>query len=42
MAKQTPQEKRKQELIDELIKDYDGPDSFWGESGLFAPVQCKY
>lgn len=31
MAKQTPEEKRKQELIDELIKDYNGPESFWGD-----------
>jgi len=39
MAKQTPEEKRKHELIDELIKDYDGPGSFWGESGLFAQLK---
>jgi len=36
MAKHTPEEKRKQELIDELIKDYNGPELFWGESGLFS------
>ena len=41
MAKQTPEEKRKQELIDELIKDYDGPESFWGESGLFADLKKR-
>ena len=41
MAKQTPQEKRKQELIDELLKDYDGPESFWGESGLFADLKKR-
>jgi len=41
MAKQRQQEKRKQELIDELIKDYDGPDSFWGESGLFADLKKR-
>jgi putative transposase len=39
MAKQTQQEKDKQNLIDELIKDYDGPESFWGESGLFAQLK---
>ena len=39
MAKQTQQEKDKQKLIDELIKDYDGPESFWGESGLFAQLK---
>ena len=41
MAKQTPEEKRKQELIDELIKDYDGPESFWGESGIFADLKKR-
>lgn len=41
MAKQSPEDKRKQELIDELIKDYDGPESFWGESGLFAQLKKK-
>jgi len=28
-------------LIDELIKDYDGPDSFRGESGLFADLKKR-
>ena len=41
MAKQTPQEKRKHELIDELLKDYDGPESFWGESGIFADLKKR-
>lgn len=41
MAKQTPQEKRKQALIDELLADYDGPESFWGESGLFADLKRR-
>jgi len=41
MAKQTQQEKRKQELIDELIADYDGPESFWGESGIFADLKRR-
>lgn len=39
MAKQSPEEKRKEELIDELLKDYDGPASFWGESGLFTQLK---
>ena len=39
MAKQTQQEKDNQKLIDELLKDYDGPESFWGESGLFAQLK---
>ena len=41
MAKQSSQEKRKHELIDELLKDYDGPESFWGESGLFAELKKR-
>jgi putative transposase len=46
MAKKTQQstgrltaEKQKQKLIDELLKDYNGPESFWGESGLFAQLK---
>jgi hypothetical protein len=39
MAKQTLEEKRRDALIDELIKDYDGPDSFWSETGLFVLVK---
>jgi len=46
MARKTQQstgrltaEKQKQKLIDELLKDYDGPESFWGESGLFAQLK---
>ena len=41
MAKQTQQDKRKQQLIDELLKDYDGPESFWGESGLFTRLKKR-
>ena len=37
MAKKTRQE----QLIDELLADYDGPESFWGESGLFAQLKKK-
>lgn len=39
MAKKTQKEKQKEKLIDELLKDYDGPESFWGESGLFAQLK---
>ena len=41
MAKQTLEEKRKHGLIDELLKDYAGPESFWGESGLFADLKKR-
>ena len=41
MAKQTQQEKQKEKLIDELLKDYDGPESFWGESGIFAQLKKR-
>ena len=41
MAKQSSQDKRKQELIDELLTGYDGPSSFWGESGLFAQLKKR-
>ncbi len=27
--------KTQEQLIDELLKDYSGPESFWGESGLY-------
>jgi putative transposase len=30
-----------EKLIDELLKDYKGPESFWGESGLFATLKKK-
>jgi hypothetical protein len=46
MAKKTQEstgrltaQKQKEKLIDELLKDYDGPESFWGESGLFAQLK---
>jgi putative transposase len=39
MAKKTQQQKQKEQLIDELLKDYNGPESFWGESGLFAQLK---
>jgi hypothetical protein len=28
-------------LIDELIKDYDGPETFWGASGLFSQLKKR-
>ena len=37
MAMNTQQEKQK--LIDELLKDYGGLESFCGESGLFAQLK---
>lgn len=30
-----------EQLIDELLKDYKGPESFWGEFGLFAQLKKK-
>jgi hypothetical protein len=34
-------DKTQEQLIDELLKDYKGPESFWGESGLFAQLKKK-
>jgi hypothetical protein len=33
--------KRQEQLIDELLKDYKGPESFWGQSGLYAELKKK-
>ena len=33
--------RRQDELIDELISGYDGPDSFWGEDGIFSQLKKK-
>ncbi|MBI9018349.1 MAG: hypothetical protein JEZ07_13935 [Phycisphaerae bacterium] len=41
MARQTPEEKRRDEIIDELLKGYDGPASFWGETGFFADLKKR-
>lgn len=41
MAKQTDGQKRRDQLIDELLKDYQGPESFWGESGLFSQLKKR-
>jgi putative transposase len=37
MTKNTEHDK----LIDQLIADYDGPESFWGKSGLFAQLKRR-
>jgi transposase-like protein len=34
-------EKTQEQLIDELLKDYKGPESFWGETGIFARLKKK-
>lgn len=41
MAKKTGEQKQQDKLIDELLKGYDGPDTFWGESGLFNQLKKK-
>jgi len=41
MAKKTDEQKQQDRLIDELLKDYRGPESFWGESGLFAQLKKR-
>lgn len=41
MTKQTEEQKRRDELIDELLKGYQGPDSFWGQSGLFTQLKKR-
>lgn len=33
--------KTQNKLIDELLKDYKGPESFWGEEGLFTELKRK-
>jgi putative transposase len=34
-------DKTQEQLIDELLKDYKGPESFWGETGIFAQLKKK-
>jgi len=34
-------DKTQKQLIDELLKDYTDPESFWGESGLFSQLKKK-
>jgi putative transposase len=33
--------KTQEQLIDDLLKDYKGPETFWGETGLFAQLKKK-
>jgi len=41
MAKKTQEQAKQERLIDELIKGYDGPESFWGETGIFAQLKKR-
>jgi transposase-like protein len=41
MAKKTQEQLKQEQLIDELLKDYTGPESFWGESGLFSQLKKR-
>jgi len=41
MAKKTPEQLKQEQLIDELIKGYSGPESFWGDTGIFAQLKKK-
>lgn len=41
MAKKTQEQAKQEQLIDELIKGYDGPESFWGQTGIFAQLKKK-
>jgi len=34
--------KTQEQLIDELIKEYKGPESFWGKTGIFAQLKINY
>ncbi len=34
-------DKTQEQLIDELLKEYKGPESFWGETGIFAQLKKK-
>jgi len=33
--------KTQEQLIDDLLKDYKGPETFWGETGIFAQLKKK-
>jgi len=41
MAKKTQERAKQEQLIDELIKDYKGPESFWGEAGIFNQLKKR-
>jgi len=34
-------DRTQEQLIDELLKEYKGPESFWGETGIFAQLKKK-
>ena len=34
-------DRTQEQLIDEFLKDYKGPESFWGETGIFAQLKKK-
>jgi len=34
-------DRTQEQLIDELLKEYKGPESFWGETGIFATWNAK-
>jgi len=34
-------DRTQEQLIDELLKGYKGPESFWGETGIFAQLKKK-
>src|SRR3989304_8148346 len=34
-------DKTQEQLIDDLLKEYKGPESFWGETGIFAQLKKK-
>ncbi len=33
--------KTQEQLIDDLLRDYKGPETFWGETGIFAQLKKK-
>ena len=41
LEKNSMADKIQEQLIDELLKDYIGPESFWGETGLFSQLKKK-
>jgi transposase-like protein len=41
MADTKEDRKRQEQLIDELFKDYKGPETFWGQSGFFAQLKKR-
>lgn len=41
MARKTQDQLKQEQLIDELLKGYTGPESFWGETGIFAQLKKR-